>query len=59
MRKVYNFLVGNGGATYNKAPTKEKLRKNGGRSSRNGDKIKFVDVRFKRLQIVGFRGSSG
>ena len=26
--------------------------------SRKGDKIKFVDVRFKRWQIVGFRESS-
>ena len=43
---------------YNKAQTKEKLRK-WGRLSRKGDKIKFVDVRFKRLQIVGFRESSG
>ena len=32
---------------YNKAPTKEKLRKLG-RLCRKGDKIKFVDVRFKR-----------
>ena len=32
---------------YNKAPTKQKLRK-WGRFSRKGDKIKFVDVRFKR-----------
>ena len=33
--------------TYDKAPTKEKLRK-WGRLSRRGDKIKFVDVRYKR-----------
>ena len=39
------------------APTKEKLRK-WGRLSRKGDKIKFVDVRFKR-QIVVFKESSG
>ena len=32
---------------YNKAPAKEKLRK-WGRLSIKGDKIKFVDVRFKR-----------
>ena len=31
---------------YNKAPTKEKLRK-WGRLNRNGDKVKFVNVRFK------------
>ena len=43
---------------YNKAPTKEELRK-WGRLSRKGDKIKFVDIRFKGLQIVGFRESSG
>ena len=43
---------------YNKAPTKEKLRK-WGRLIRKGDKIKFVDVSFKRWQIVGFRESSG
>ena len=32
---------------YNKAPTKEELRKWGG-LSRKGDKIKFVDIRFER-----------
>ena len=32
---------------YNKAPTKEELRK-WGRLSRKEDKIKFVDIRFKR-----------
>ena len=32
--------------TYNKAPTKEKLRKWGG-LSRKGDKMKFVDIKFK------------
>ena len=32
---------------YNKAPTKEELRK-WGRLSRKGDKIKFVDIIFKR-----------
>ena len=32
---------------YNKAPTKEELRK-WGRLSRKGDKIKSVDARFKR-----------
>ena len=32
---------------YNKAPTKEELRK-WGRLSRKGDKIKFVDVGFNR-----------
>ena len=31
---------------YNKAPTKEELRK-WGSLSRKGDKIKFVDIRFK------------
>ena len=31
---------------YNKAPTKEELRKRG-RLSTRGDKIKFVDIRFK------------
>ena len=31
---------------YNKAPTKEELRKLGG-LSRKGDKIRFVDIRFK------------
>ena len=31
---------------YNKAQAKEELRK-WGRLSRNGDKIKFVDIRFK------------
>ena len=31
---------------YNKAPTKEELRK-WGRLSRKGDKIKFVDIRFR------------
>ena len=31
---------------YNKAPTKEELRK-WGRLSRKGDKLKFVDSRFK------------
>ena len=36
-----------GRGSYNKAPTKGKLRK--WRSiSREGDKIKFVDVRFQR-----------
>ena len=30
-----------------------------GSLSRKGDKIKFVDVRFKKWQIVGFRESSG
>ena len=47
-----------GRKAYNKAPTKEKLRK-WGSLSREGDKIKFIDVRFKRGQIVGFRDSSG
>ena len=32
---------------YNKAQTKEELRK-WERLSRKGDKIKFVDIRFKR-----------
>ena len=31
---------------YNKAPTKEELRK-WGRFSRKGDKIKLVEIRFK------------
>ena len=39
--------VGKGRRVYNKAPTKEKLTK-WGSLSREGDKIKFVDVRFKR-----------
>ena len=43
---------------YSKALTKEKLRK-WERLSRKGDKIKSVDVRFKRWQIVGFKESSG
>ena len=42
----------------NKAPIEEELRK-WGRLSRKGDKIKFVDIRFKGRQIVGFRESSG
>ena len=36
---------------YNKAPTKEELRK-WGKFSRKGDKIKFVDIRF-RLRAHG------
>ena len=32
---------------YNRAPTKEKLIE-WGRLNRKGDKIKFIDVRFKR-----------
>ena len=40
-------MSGKGRRAYNKAPTKEKLRK-WGNLSRKGDKIKFVDVRFKR-----------
>ena len=40
-------MSGKGGMAYNKAPTKEKLRK-WGRLSKKGDKIKFVDARFKR-----------
>ena len=40
-------MSGEGRMAYNKAPTKEKLRK-WGRLSSKGDKIKFVDVRFKR-----------
>ena len=43
---------------YNRALTKEKLRK-WGRLSRKGDKVKFVDVRFKRWQTAEFRESSG
>ena len=33
---------------YNKAPKKEELRKWGRLSSKEGDKIKFVDIKFKR-----------
>jgi len=51
-------MSGKGRRAYNKAPTKEKLRK-WGSLSREGDKIKFVDGRLKRWQIVGFRDSSG
>ena len=40
-------MSGKGRRAYNKAPTKEKLRK-WGSLSREGDKIKLVDVRFKR-----------
>ena len=43
---------------YNKAQAKEEQRKWGG-LSRMGDKIKFVDIRFKGSQIVVFRESSG
>ena len=39
--------VGKGCRAYNKAPTKEKLRE-WGSLRREGDKIKLVDVRFKR-----------
>jgi len=40
-------MSGKGRRAYNKAPTKEKLRK-WGSLSREGDKIKFVDGRLKR-----------
>ena len=40
-------MSGKGRGAYNKALTKEKLRK-WGCLSREGDKIKFADVRFKR-----------
>ena len=40
-------MSGKGRRAYNKAQTKGKLRK-WGSLSREGDKIKFVDVRFKR-----------
>ena len=43
-----------GRRTYKNSPTKEKLRE-WGSLSREGDKMKFVDVRFKRWQILGFR----
>ena len=43
---------------YNIAPTKEELRE-WGKLSRKGDKIKLVDIRFKKRQIVRFRESSG
>ena len=46
-------MSGKGSMTYNKALTKEKLRE-WGSLSREGVKIKFVDIRFKRWQIVGF-----
>ena len=36
---------------YNKAPTKEELRK-WGRLSRKGDKIKFVDIRFVYITLL-------
>ena len=52
-----NKMSGKGRRAYNHAPTKEKLRE-WGSLSRKGDKIKFVDVRFRRWQIVGFRESS-
>ena len=39
-------MSGKSRRAYNKAQTKEKLRK-WRRLSREGDKIKFVDVRFK------------
>ena len=52
-------MPGKGHRTYNKAPTKEKTEKMRGSLSKKGDRIKFVDVRFKRRQIVGFRESSG
>jgi len=41
-------MSGKGLRAYDKAPTKEKLRKWGGSIRRKGDKTKFVDVRFKR-----------
>jgi len=40
-------MSGEGRRAYDKAPTKEKLRE-WGSLSREGVKIKFVDVRFKR-----------
>ena len=40
-------MSGKGRRAYNKAPKKEKLRKWGSLRSREGDKIKLVDVRFK------------
>jgi len=40
-------MSGKGRRAYNTAPTKEKLRK-WESLSREGDKIQFVDVRFKR-----------
>ena len=40
------IMSGKGHMTYNKIPTKEELRK-WGRLSREGDKIKLVDIRFK------------
>ena len=40
-------MSGKGRRAYNKAPTKEKLRK-WGSLSRDGEKLKFVDFRCKR-----------
>ena len=40
-------MSGKGRRAYNNAPTKEKLRE-WGSLCREGDKVKFVDVRFKR-----------
>ena len=42
-------MSGNGRRAYNKAPTKEELRK-WGSLSREGDKSKFVDVRMLDLK---------
>jgi len=41
-------MSGKGRRAYSKAPQKGKTEKMRGSSSRKGDKIKFVDVRFKR-----------
>jgi len=40
-------MSGKGRRAYKNAPTKEKLRKCGS-VAREGDKIKFVDIKFKR-----------
>ena len=50
--------MGQGLEAYSNATTKEEREEPG----REGDKIKFVDVRFERRQIVGMqegRGKSG
>ena len=59
---VFVFLVSNVGERpwgLLQSPDKRKPEKMRGSLSRKGDKIKFVDVRFKTWQILGVRESSG
>ena len=50
-------MLGKGHGGLYKAPTKEERRK--WKANRRGNKIKFIDLRFERWQVVGTKQIDG